>query len=92
MHEEPTQAMALLDLIDEATMEPFDIGPAFVTGPLPSKPGEMLAVEKRKLEAVFSQLRERLIARLPVQREALRRMWRKADAYDQLRALLGAAL
>lgn len=75
---------ALCSLIAEATFDPFDIGPCYVTGPIEMvKRGEKLQVEERRMEGVFGQLWDRLKDRLPDEMKAEQR---RSDELAELRA------
>lgn len=84
---------ALRTALVEATMEPFDIGPCYIAGPLPLKQkhdGEAFAVQHERLLGVFGQLLDRVEAKASGTTEACNRVWRERDRLraqrDRLRA------
>lgn len=89
---------ALRTALVEATMEPFDIGPCYIAGPLPLKQkhdGEAFAVQHERLLGVFGQLLDRVEAKASGATEACNRVWRERDRLRAQRDALvadGAAL
>ncbi len=71
---------ALRTALVEATMEPFDIGPCYIAGPLPLKQkhdGEAFAVQHERMLGVFGQLLDRVEAKAAGTTEACNRVWRE---------------
>lgn len=82
---------ALEQLLVEAAMEPFDIGPCYVAGPFDfakKHSGEVLQVTEKRLEGVFEQLLDRVQRRLP---DTVRRVNEREAELASLRAKLDAA-
>lgn len=85
---------ALRTALVEATMEPFDIGPCYIAGPLPLKQkhdGEAFAVQHERLLGVFQQLLDRVEAKASGTTEACNRVWRERDRLRAQRDALVAA-
>lgn len=78
---------ALEELLVEATMEPFDIGPCYIAGPLEmanEHRGELMPVRTEVMQGVFETLLVRLKSLLP---NAVERENRRCNELDALRAV-----
>lgn len=83
---------AIEEIIVEATMEPFDIGPCYIAGPLPmakKHAGEFMPVTEDRMLGVFHQLLGRIEAKLP---DTIERANRRACAVERLERDLAEAL
>lgn len=83
---------AIEEIVVEATMEPFDIGPCYIAGPLPmvkKHAGEFMQVTEDRMLGVFHQLLGRIEKKFP---DTIERVNRRVCAVERLERDLAEAL